>query len=184
MSSFTQSPHPGTVAEEEKEREEDSQGKQKGRKRGCHRKKPRGRRELGEQKTTLSDKQAPEREMRFPQLKGGADINHKDCSGAWEASSPTHSFYLRESKAQRGHRSSSRTHSKSGLNPNQSHRIGAPGQKTFLDFLLSKERGLHRVLPLCQNSHQSSRSQWSGIRGRRRLIQARTHCTQPCLLVT
>ena len=119
---------------------------------------------MGEQKTTLSDKQAPEREMRFPQLKGEADKNHKDCSRAWRAPSAAHTFYLWRSPRPREGTGLAEGHSKSGLDPNESHRIVAPGQKArFLAFLLSKERGLQTVLLLCQNSRQSSPSQCSGI---------------------
>lgn len=46
---------------------------------------------------------------------------------------PTHSTH-EESKAQGGDRSCLRTQSKSGLNPTQSHRTVAPGQRHFLTF--------------------------------------------------
>lgn len=71
---------------------------------------------MGEQKTTLSDEQAPEREMNFPQLKGEA----KAAAELGEHPvQPTH-FTYDESKAQRRDMSCPRTHSKSGLTPNQS----------------------------------------------------------------
>lgn len=95
VSSSTHSLGPGTVAEEEEEKEgeEDSQGEQEGWG-GTTEKNTKGRPEMREQKTIPSDDQPPERKMKSPQLIGEADINPKGCRGAWKASCPTYSFYL------------------------------------------------------------------------------------------
>lgn len=135
MSSLTLSPGPGTVAEEEKERKIAKQSK-KGERGNATEKKPGGKREMGEQKSTPSGEQAPERKMSFPQLKGEA----KAAAELGEHPvQPTH-FTYEDSKAQRGDMSCPRTHSKSGLNPNQSQNSGSRPEDLF-DFLLIRERG-------------------------------------------
>lgn len=72
------------------------EGSKRGERGDRHREKPKGCREMGDQKTIPSDDRPPERKMRFPpsQLRREANVSPKGCRGAWRASSPTHLFYL------------------------------------------------------------------------------------------